>query len=335
MSAELFGERFYSNRVPAWHNIGLVLDTSLSAVEALRRVGPYTVHLDVLGTPDEHDLKKKLVVRDSTADNPDQVVLGIVDEGYNAIQPEAMCRIWDEFVVSPVETLGVLRDGRLMFVTTQLDSFSLGKGDDIDNYLILVHSLTAAPTKVMVSPVRIVCQNTLTIAEGKASKTYRIKHTEAEASNVGEKLIELHNKAKDQIVTIKEAFEMLTKFKVGQDAFEVVLDNAYPFPLELDNSTEEELEKFEQRRGVVTVRRNAVNALFSGDATGGNLETSKGTAWGLYNAITEFECFRGGYKEDAMSYDSLLGSRARTKAIAYKTLISLARKEVKGDLVVV
>ncbi|MBI2020168.1 DUF932 domain-containing protein [Candidatus Daviesbacteria bacterium] len=335
MPAELFGERFYSNRAPAWHNLGLVLDTPMSAVEAFRRVGSYTVHLDDLVTEDAHDLKKKLIVRDSTVDDQKLVVFGIVDSDYNVIQPEAICRVWDEFIIDPVETLGVLREGRLVFVTTQLESFSLNKEDDVDNYLILVHSLTAAPTKVMVSPVRVVCQNTLTLAEGKASKAYKFKHTISETERIGERLVELHNKSKNQIISIKEAFEMLTKFKVGKETLDAVLDNAYPFPVEPDNPTEEELGDFEKKRSIVTSRRNAINSLFNGDATGGNLQTAKGTAWGLYNSITEFESFRSGYKDEAIGYDSLLGGRARTKAIAYKTLMSLARKEVKGDLVVI
>ncbi len=51
MSADLFDKRFYSHRLPAWHQLGIVSDTARTASDALTLIGDYRVTLEPVAVP--------------------------------------------------------------------------------------------------------------------------------------------------------------------------------------------------------------------------------------------------------------------------------------------
>src|ERR671939_1878460 len=78
MAHNLFGNRFFSYRQPAWHKLGLVLDEALGAEAAFDRIGAYDVHLEDLQTVGGMTVPHKAIVHDGISDEEPLKVFGIV-----------------------------------------------------------------------------------------------------------------------------------------------------------------------------------------------------------------------------------------------------------------
>src|SRR4051794_40122386 len=118
MAHNLFGERFYSLRRPAWHGLGLVLDEELGAADAFDRIGAYDVHLEDLTTAGGLPIPHKAIVRDRVDDQLQ--VFGVVGPDYHLVSPRDVVTLWDKAVSRPVETIGALGKGETLFVSTKL-----------------------------------------------------------------------------------------------------------------------------------------------------------------------------------------------------------------------
>ena len=125
----LFGERFVSSRVPAWHQLGLVLQQPVSARQAWNLAGPYEVGLeDLVASPSGPVASHKAIIRRPCKGDPKHRVFAVVGAAYQLITPAQFCDLWDQHVRAPIETLGALGHGEVFFVSTKLPSFSV-RGD--------------------------------------------------------------------------------------------------------------------------------------------------------------------------------------------------------------
>src|SRR5690606_19715075 len=84
------------------------------------------------------------------------------------------------------ETAGALQGGKRVFITMKLPGhMSIGGVDRVDQYLAAMNSHDGSSAfTFMISPVRIVCQNTLNFALGKASNVLDRKSTRLNSSHV-------------------------------------------------------------------------------------------------------------------------------------------------------
>src|SRR5215204_2739059 len=164
-----FDTRFFGPRRPAWHHLGQPNHEPVGAVEAFQRAGAYDVVLRPSDAPDKLDIRRKPTPVDRRWRTFDTV-----DRDYVLVPPDEITEIWDLNVQQPVETLGGVRYGRCLFITLRLPSFDV-HGDVVDNYLILAHWMDAtATTEIILAPVRLVCQNTLTMAQSRARERIRL-----------------------------------------------------------------------------------------------------------------------------------------------------------------
>lgn len=213
MGHAIFGERFLSLRRPAWHGLGLVTETEMSAREALIQVGgDLNVRLhanftEIEGTLTE--LPSRSIVRYPTTDDPEHVVLGQVGPDYHLLTPGEVADIWDEYVGQPIETLGILRRGALFFCTTKLPTLDI-KGDEVERYLGVCSPMDGQRTASAEEwDVRVVCANTLKAAQAQARVSYRVVHDATAKERLGVWLKNAYEKAEQNYEVVKEAFELL------------------------------------------------------------------------------------------------------------------------------
>lgn len=324
MTANLFGERFYGNRKPAWHGLG-VTGADLTAQEAFSSITPYDVELKPLFLEGGVPIENQAIVRTPVPDDPIERVFGVVGKDYTLTSPMEVCRIFDERVNHPVETIGALGMGETFFLTCQLPIFDV-MGDEVENYMLVVSPYTGwSAIQVRVTPVRVVCQNTLVAAKSASSEVYRIIHNEQADNRLRAWMGQVYQKALDRSKTLTQAFEMFAQYQPRGTTVDSILGKIYPEPKAPGSNLPDELKdaralEYEYAVKSATRSREAVTELFNGKATGADVPAFKGTGWGLYNSVVEWEDYRPTTREESRGANALFGDRASVKERAFKVV---------------
>ncbi len=182
MAAEV--ETMFSVRVKPWHGIGTIVEECPNSEIALHLAGlDWKVEQKDVCTSDGALIPGyKANVRDC-----DQRVLGIVSDRYQVVQNEEAFAFTDELLDSGVqyETAGSLQGGKRIFLLARLPQRFIIAGDEISPYFVVMNSHDASCSiKAAMTPVRVVCQNTLNLAFRTAKRTWMTKHT----SNIMERI---------------------------------------------------------------------------------------------------------------------------------------------------
>lgn len=204
MPAEV--ETMFSARVKPWHGIGTVVEECPNSQEAVRLAGlDWNVEQkDVFTDSWDRIPGYKANVRDC-----DQSVLGVVSDRYQVVQNEEAFAFTDELLGQGVryETAGSLQGGRRTFILAKLPQRFIIAGDEIMPYFVVMNSHDASCSiKAAMTPVRVVCQNTLNLAFRTAKRTWMTKHT----SNIMERM-------EDARVTLQFAERYMKEMGKGVD----------------------------------------------------------------------------------------------------------------------
>ncbi|RWA28593.1 hypothetical protein DJ028_07580 [Pseudomonas veronii] len=207
--------------------------------------------------------------------------LSVVSQRYQVVQPREVLEFYRDLTeVSgfELETAGVLKGGRKFWALARTGQGTTLRGNDqVNGYLLLATSCdgtlatTATPTTV-----RVVCNNTLTIALDGSAKAIKVPHSTRFDPQAVKKQLGI---AVSQWDNFMHRMRMLSERKVqwheAMGFFMNVLCDANPnMPLPAVLPNERALRK--------------VQCLYEGQGRGSTLESAQGTAWGLLNAVTEY-----------------------------------------------
>ena len=167
---------FYTREKP-WHGLGTRVEEAPDSREALRLAGlGWRVVQKSIQTRDGFQIPGfKANMRDT-----DNRVLGVVTDRYKVVQNEDAFAFTDKLLGEGVtyETAGSLQDGRRTWLLAKLPQRYIISGDEITPYLVFMntHDGTGA-IKAAMTPVRVVCQNTLNLALSTARRSWSTNHT--------------------------------------------------------------------------------------------------------------------------------------------------------------
>jgi phage/plasmid-like protein (TIGR03299 family) len=287
---ELTGEAsFASLRQPAWHNLGTVFDEEVSTAQMLKlaHLDEWNVRLEDVAIPDgfASDKTYSFVSRTNPFDKTQTDILGVVGERYKVLQNEDLFSFGDNLLDGGGrwETAGSIKGGRQVFGSIALsNSITLdpkGIADKIDNYLLINTSHDGSVAiQASITPVRVVCANTLNLAlssfKGKnASKqSFKIRHTQTAEGKiaVAREALGLATKYIDEFSVMANA--MIEK-TITDNQFLEIINLAYPAP---ENDAKGSFKKHDNKVDLIqSIYRGQYN------------DTIAGTAWGAYNALTE------------------------------------------------
>ena len=179
MAHEIFGERFYGHRTPAWHNLGFVTQEGLTAQEALAGLGggywfdkvPNQVEEDgVLVFAGDYKIR-----RSPTPDDAQYRYFGNVTDRYNILQPLRICEMFDENVGEPVETFGMLGKGERLFLTWVLNNYTVNGFTHTMNAFLAVGYDAKYGATLNVVDTRVVCRNTWRMAIAEVERKHKNK----------------------------------------------------------------------------------------------------------------------------------------------------------------
>ena len=258
-----------------WHSLGTRLDRPATAEEAIQ-----APHLDftvekfrLKATPNDLPVESHFAtVRTDTME-----VLGVVGSRYEPIQNKDAFTTFDALVgegEAIYHTAGVLGKGERIWLLAKLPDYIRVNGNDIvEKYLLLVNSHDGSSTvRVKLTPIRVVCENTLSLALSGAEQEVHIRHT----LNAKEKLKEAHeilgltNKLYMQLDAI---FNRMSETRIRQQELTDYVKAVFPVnPESKDQSWVKKVH----------------DTIFELAESGEGAEISKCTLWGAYNAVTEY-----------------------------------------------
>ena len=169
-------ETMFSVREKPWHCLGVVVEEAPSSEEALRLAGlDWRVVQKSLYTNSGLVDGYKANVRES-----DNTVLGVVTDRYKVVQNTEAFAFTDNLLGEGVkyETAGSLQGGKKVWILARLPREYIMSGERITPYLVFsnTHDGSGA-VKVAITPVRVVCNNTLNLALSTANRCFSMVHT--------------------------------------------------------------------------------------------------------------------------------------------------------------
>lgn len=326
MSHNIHNSKFISLRQPAWHGLGLVIQEEIDATEAGSRLGLPRIYTEAVHTESGLVLPDhKCIVGQELGKAP--VPFSVVGKDYAEITHFDFLKAWDRATnKAPIETIGLLGKGETLFVTTKLPKFDV-KGDEIDSYLLAYNPLTGIDALTgRETDIRVVCQNTLSLSASSFAQQLRVIHYAGAGEQLEKWLHRVWSERIEKQAVLKEAYAILAEYKPDSNAVIDVLEATYPVARqpEADEKTTEGLEKLAawQRANERQIdHQSAVNNLFEGTGIGSDLKSARGTGWGLWNAVVEYEDYS---KPRRLSSSTVFGAGADRKSKAFDEIYAQA-----------
>ena len=243
--------------------------------------------------------------------------LSVVSGRYQVVQPRAVLEFYrdlTEISGYELETAGVLKEGRKFWALARIGKEAQLKGDIVKGYLLLATSCdgtlatTATPTTV-----RVVCNNTLTMALDRASGAVKVPHsTTFDAAAVKDRLGVAVSQWDEFMYRMRALSERKVKDEEASRFFLKVLCGAETAP---DPS-----QRLANERALKRVQE-----LYAGHGHGAELQSAKQTAWGLLNAVTEYvDHERRARSQDSRLDSAWFGQGAAVKERALHQALQLA-----------
>lgn len=261
-----------SRKVP-WHGLGTPVMKALNSEEALDMAG---LNWEVKSEPifDSKQLQIPGYFRNYR--ESDNATLGVVSSRYKIVQNTEAFEFTDSLIGEECsyETAGSLDGGKRIWLLAKLPGQKI-LDDEFENYVAFTntHDGTGA-IQVCVTPIRVVCQNTLNLALNGASRKWSTRHMGDLKSKLeeGKRTLEL---ATIYMHNLNEEANKLAEVKVDDVKVEWMFDNI--FPVDYNKDTQRKIDNVQK------MKEAFFNCMKAND-----ISQYKGTAWGVINATTDF-----------------------------------------------
>lgn len=193
---------FYTREKP-WHGLGVQVQEAPTSEKALWLAG---LDWKVLQKDIYTEGRIKVAGYKANVRDSDGQVLGVVTDRYKVIQNEEAFAFTDALLGKGVryETAGSLQKGKKVWMLARLPKEYIISGERISPYLVFsnTHDGSGA-VRVAVTPIRVVCNNTLNLALDTARRSWSMIHT----GNISGKIQE----AADTLFRAEEYMDKLGK----------------------------------------------------------------------------------------------------------------------------
>jgi len=326
---------FYCGAEP-WHGLGQKLRGPATAQEAIKaaQLGWKVIKRPVFAAGDGVLCPvpdKFAVMRADRLDQPDCPIFGVVGREYTPLQNHEAFQFFDEIVgrkEAIYHTAGYLGDGSRIWILAKLPDCIKVKRDVAEKYLLLSNSHDGSSTvHVKFTPIRVVCQNTLTMALSRG-ETVRVPHT----PDVRERLRQAQDLLgiiRREFAVIEENFTAMADVALDGRKLDEYLCLVFPDPAESAARGDGLIPASEDilcaRRRDAQRRMEANRAWgrhFFEHGEGNQQEGIRGTLWAAYNGVAELIDHRAsGLNAERRLRSAWFGQGYLTKARAYRIAV--------------
>lgn len=261
-----------NGRFVPWHGLGTAVAEAPTSAEAIKLAGlDWVVESKPVFTDSGIEIPNyKANIRDI-----DQKVLGVVSNRYQVVQNKDAFDFTDALIGEgcKYETAGSLCGGKRIFLLARMPESKI-LDDSFENYICFTNSHDGfSSIKAVMTPVRVVCQNTLSLALSSAKRQWSTKHI----GNLDSKLAEAKHTlelANDYMTEFGKAADILAHTKVTDAEVEAILDELFPVK-------EEDSDR--RKRNIQEVKDQFMVCMLAPD-----ILKFKGTAWSAVNAASDW-----------------------------------------------
>jgi phage/plasmid-like protein (TIGR03299 family) len=301
----------YAGELP-WHGLGVKVIDDLTPEQMMQKAGvDWSVEKqDLITSGGSTVSNKQALVRSS-----DGSVLDVVGKGWNPVQNADAFNFFEEYVRAgdmQMHTAGSLNDGKMVWALAKAnESFELFNGDVTENYFLFSnpHEFGKA-IDIRMTPIRVVCNNTLTLSLSQSSDAMlKVNHRkEFDVAEVKETL----GIAKEKMEQYKSMAEFLGSKRYTSE-------NIVEYFNEVFGSVAKE-----KVDGVTPfTSNNAKNAMEYLDTQPG-ANFAQGSFWNAFNTVTYMTDHVQGRSNDGRMTSSWYGRNRRVKLKALDKALEYA-----------
>jgi phage/plasmid-like protein (TIGR03299 family) len=300
----------YAGPVP-WHGLGTQVPADLTPEQILEAAGlnweVYKVPAFAEVNGEQVDVNRSALVR-----NADHKVLDVVSNDWNPVQNAEAFDFFNEFVMAgdmEMNTAGALKGGQIVWGLAKVkESFELFKGDKIDSYLLFTNfHKYGFSTDVRFTPIRVVCNNTLTLSlNSSVERMVKFSHRQAFNADLAKDMLDI---ATDKLAKYKEMAAFLGSKKAKHESIVEYFERVFPLSTPKEDTKE--------------MSRNAKASLAILDKQPGH-QYAEGTWWQPFNAVTFMTDHVVGRNADNRLTSSWYGQNKTLKTKALELAVEYA-----------
>ena len=305
----------YAGEVP-WHGLGTKVPHDLSTDEMLKKSGLdwYVEKLPTYVNAPSGQQKTGSFALVRSSDN--KVLAPSVGQNWNPVQNKEAFDFFSEYVEAgdlEMHTAGSLMDGKMVWALAKVkQSFELFKGDEVENYMLFSNPHQFGKSiDIRMTPIRVVCNNTLTLSlSADSDSMVKVNHRrEFNPEMVKEQL----GIAREKMDNYKTMAEFLGSKRYTTERLVEYLNKVYP-----SNIKDEDI-----KDPSVPTTVNAKKAFEVIETQPGN-QYAKGTWWQAFNAVTFNTDHQQGSTTDGRLTSAWYGRNRRVKLKALDTALKMA-----------
>jgi len=306
----------YAGEVP-WHGLGVPVSSDLTPMQMMQKAGvDWRVRkVATYAAPEDMDLiptGTSALIRESDS----TVLAPMVGDNWEPIQNEDAFNFFNEFCAAgdmEMHTAGSLKDGKIVWVLAKIkESFDVLGKDQVDNYMLFSNPhIYGKSAQVRMTPVRVVCQNTMNYSLNMESCNEAIvNHRKTFNPELVKEQLGL---AHEKFEMYKEAANFLATKRYTQDNLITFLNTVFPAA----NT------KRKQVTDVKELSTTAKNTLEVIDTQPG-ADIAPGTWWNALNAVTYMTDHQLGRSADTRMTSAWFGLNQTKKLKAINSAIEFA-----------
>ena len=270
MSANV--ETCMSVREVPWHGICTLVQEAPTSKDALDLAG---LNWTVDGKPVFDANGNPIKGYKANTRSSDGSVLGVVTDRYKVVQNSEAFDFTDALIGEGVtyETAGSLKNGKTIWLLAKMPERNI-LDDKFDPYICFTNSHDGTGAiRVVSTPIRVVCNNTLNLALNTATRSWSTRHM----GDMNSKLQEAKHTlqlANDYLDALADEADRLANEKFNNEEVLAVLDEMFPVNPEMSNR---------QRNNAEIVKDGIIACMYAPD-----LVKFLNTKWGFLNAVSDY-----------------------------------------------
>ena len=314
---EMIGDKAsmaYAGDVP-WHGLGTKVPNDLTPEQMLKaasldwRVDTFPA-IATLANGTQVETGHSALVRDI-----DNRVLDVITDDWKPMQNHEAFEFFNDFVAAgdmEMHTAGSLKDGKIVWGLAKVnESFELfGGKDQVDSYLLFTNPHAYGQSiDVRFTPIRVVCNNTLTLSLNSQSKSMvKVSHRrEFDAELVKETL----GVAKEKLDKYKEMAVYLSQKRYNDESIVEYFQRVFPVLTKKEDSEK-------------TLSKSAKYALEEALNNQPGARYGEGSWWQAFNTVTFMTDHIIGRTTDARLTSAWYGANKNLKTRALETAVEMA-----------
>ncbi len=273
-----------------WHRLGTAVESHITAEQMMcaanldwrvrKQPAPGARLLDA----GRKVYDRYIVLRDPVGDETEAVALAIVGKDYESLQNVDAFTFFEPFIDNgwaEFHTAGALGNGERVWALARLSEQMVIHGDDpVDRFLLLSNSHDgSSAVTVRFTPVRVVCQNTLSLAQAGGTGVVSVRHTRKIRHNLKKTQAQALKRLSDAVFAeAGSLFACMAECSVAPAAVDGYLETLFPRT------------RRQKTQGLEPERWARVKQILGDEAV--TPSATRETLWALYNAVVRDEDYR-------------------------------------------